>query len=126
MSARKTKPEAGPPTDVRDKVDEFLDPFFNEPGLLPVLIAVLGVLSTFGAVIGILAVRERNPAAMLALALVAVMTVDVLRGAWRSGRLGATAGLMLALWSLSAAGRLARELDRHLLTPHPVQSAAVG
>jgi hypothetical protein len=104
VSARKTKPEAGPPTDVRAKVDEFLDPFFSEPGLWPVLISVLGVLATFGAVIGILAVRERNPAGMLALALVAVMTGDLLRGAWRSGRLGPAAWLMLALWSLSAAG----------------------
>jgi hypothetical protein len=109
--------EAEPDSEALQRVrpgrfDRFLSPLFDEPTLWPVL-AVLALHAVLvGALLLVLAARDRNPFALGALALVAIATVDVLVRQARAGALGRLGWSVLVLWASSAAGAaLAARLD---------------
>ena len=84
--------------------DRWLGPFFEEPGLWPVLIAAVGSLSAFGAAAFVLAFADRNVLAMAAIAIAAGLTLFALGERHRAGRplLDRVMGLVASLWLTSA------------------------
>jgi hypothetical protein len=90
-------------------LDRFLEPFFTDSGLWPTVFVAGGIVATFGAAIVLMALRARNLFALAALALLVVMSGDVLQRDLRQRRLGRASRVVLALWSLvtlTAAGAL--------------------
>ena len=88
-----------PPANAR----EWLARAARDPSLWPVFIAGFLSFSTFGAAMLVLALQDRNPFAMAALAIVIVVSGRELGSAWMGGRRGVAAAIA-ALWLLSAAG----------------------
>lgn len=81
-------------------LDAWLGSFASDATLRPVLIVVIGSLSAIGAGVLLLA-RGGSLAAMAALGLMALGTLDVLQRDLRQRRLGAAARLALLLWLFS-------------------------
>lgn len=77
--------------------------FFEEPALWPVLAAAAGGLATLLAWGLATAFRTRSPLVLLAVAALAVASVEVVRQGWRGGRPGLLGGALLALWALAIA-----------------------
>jgi len=95
--------EYDPDEDPRS-LDDWVRSALRDSALWPVLLAGLGILSTFGGALLVLALVERNLPALGALALVLVMGGHAAWGAWRSGKRGllAALGLFAATSSLAA------------------------
>lgn len=93
-------------------VERWLLPFVVEPTLWPILLVLMGHAAAFGTALLLLGVRDHNPAALLALALLTGMSLQVLRyeRACR-GRPAAFSGVVGATWLLS--GVLAWLADRY-------------
>ncbi len=92
-------PESGSPA---SGAPSWLDPLFSDPGLWPLLCVLSLSLVTVGAALLLLAVSERRPSALLALLLVAGVSVEgVLRHRRARGRLGRVGWLVIALWAAS-------------------------
>ena len=90
------------PKDSADPVERWLDPFFSEPALWPVLLVLVLSLVTFGAAAILVALSGRSAfSAVALLALAAASAEAVWRSARRRRRLGRLGGLILALWGLS-------------------------
>lgn len=83
----------------RREPDHWLEPIFSDSTLWPLLLVMLLILVTLGAALLLLALADRNLFAMAALAVVAIVSVDVCRHdlgsagwagsrgrSWRSGR----------------------------------------
>jgi predicted esterase len=86
------------------RFERFLSPFFEEPTLWPVTL-VLGAHALLGgAVVLAMALRARNAFALAALALLVVMTADVLFRCARARRMGRIGWGLVALWIGSALG----------------------
>ncbi len=85
----------------------WLEPFFTDPGLWPVLAVVVLTLATLGASVVVLAIQDRNLAALAALVAGGGMTLFALEPDLRRRRLGPTGRLLLAVWALGVAGGLA-------------------
>ncbi len=85
-------------------VERWLLPFVYEPTLWPILLVLIGHAAAFGTALILLAVRDRNPAALLALALCAFGTLQVVRYELACrGRPAALCGVLAASWLVSGA-----------------------
>jgi hypothetical protein len=93
-------------------VERWLMPFVYEPTLWPVLLVLVGHAAAFGTALLLLGLRDRSPPALLALVLLAVMSVQVLRYELACrGRPAALSGVLGAGWLVS--GALAWVADRY-------------
>ena len=81
--------------------ERWLRPFFEESLLWPVLLVAAGIFVTLGAALLLLALRERNPFALLALLLLARMSAEAVLREHRRRGWGLLAGALAALWALS-------------------------
>ena len=79
----------------------WIRPFFEEPSLWPVLVAVVGSLVAFISGLLLLALRGGNVFGMAGVAILAIMSVDLTVRDWRAqGRPGLVGGCILGLWVL--------------------------
>jgi len=81
-----------------DPVERWLEPFFSEPALWPVLLVLVLSLVTFGAAAVLTAVSGRIGFAAVALLIAAGASAELLVRRARRGRLGRVGGLVLAFW----------------------------
>lgn len=102
MSEPPPPPRAPEPREPRN-VEEWLRPFLTDITLWPVTIVVVVVLTTLGGTLLLWAIREHRPAAIMALVLVLVGSVESVLREWRRRRFGPVCGAVLAWWLLSAA-----------------------
>ena len=75
----------------------------RDPALWPVLMVLVLVAATLGAALLLFAVVDRNPFAMMALALLVVMSAHAVEGDVRRLRFGVAPRVVAALWGASAA-----------------------
>jgi hypothetical protein len=88
----------GAPAPARGSLEQWIRPFFADSTLWPVLFVMAAVLATFGAAMVLLAVGERNGFAITALALLLVISADLVYRNLRRGRLGLAGGAIVGLW----------------------------
>ena len=96
--------------DERVGADRWLRPYFEDSTLWPILLVAVAIFVSFGAVLLLLGVVERRLSALAALAVLLVLSGDLVQRELRSGRFGLVTGSVLLLWGLSA---LAALLARH-------------
>ena len=88
--------------------ERWIAPYFRDSSLWPVLVAAAAILVTLLATLLVLAVGDRNLAAIAALLGVAWMSADATLRELRSRRrLGPLGIAILALWLLGAAAAIA-------------------
>ena len=104
MSEPPVEPEEASDAPSMGRVDRFLEPFFTDPGLGPIVLVCALSLASFGAALILLAVHSRNFFAMAALAIAFWVTFDIVRGDVGGRGLGYVAKALLGLWVLSALG----------------------
>lgn len=85
--------------DERAGADHWLEPFFTDSALWPVVLVAAGCFGTLGAAILVAALYVGNYAALAALLLLAWLSFDVVKRDRRGGRLGRC---VVVLWGLSA------------------------
>jgi hypothetical protein len=110
MSEPEGRRDEEPPAGARP-LDQHLGVFFRDPSLWPVLVVSALIFVTLGASALALALRERNLFAAGALAVLLVVSGDLVQRDLRRRRLGLASRALLALWALSA---LAAALAVHL------------
>lgn len=85
-------------------VERWVMPYFEEPGLWPVLVVVLAALAAFMTPVLLRAVRDLDLRAILATLLLVFGTVRAAAWEWRlRGRPGALSGALAAVWALAIA-----------------------
>jgi hypothetical protein len=85
------------------RVDRWLEPYFRDPTLWPVLVAAAAALVTLAAALILLAVADRRLSAMAALALALGASAEFsVRERRESGRLGLAPRALAGLWLLAA------------------------
>ena len=84
-------------------VDRHLAIFYRDSTLWPVLVVVVGAVGTLGASMLVLAVRERNPYSLVALAVLGWVSVDVVWRDLRERRFGVASRAIVFLWCVAAA-----------------------
>jgi hypothetical protein len=95
--------EPPPPREPEESsLDRFLEPFFTDSGLWPTVFVAAAIGAVFGAAIVLMALRARNLFALAALALLVVMSGDVLQRDVQRRRLGRASRVVLVLWTLVA------------------------
>ena len=93
-------------------VERWILPFVYEPTLWPILLVLIGHAAAFGTPLLLLALRDRRPGALAALAAALFGTIQVARYEWRCrGRPAALWGVLGGTWLL--AGALAVVADRY-------------
>jgi hypothetical protein len=93
--------------------DRWIEPYFRDSTLWPVLAVVCAVLATLVATVLLLAVVERSLPALAALLALAWMSADAtLRQLRARRRLGLAGGTILAVWALGALAAVAARLLR--------------
>ena len=85
------------------RLEDRLRPFVQDPLLWPVLAVAVGMLATDAAALLVLACRDRSPAALAAVALLAALGARGTVTAARRRRLGAAGGVAVAIALLAAA-----------------------
>ena len=90
----------GAPTQT-SRFEVWFRPFLEDSALWPVTLAAGASLSVFGAMVLLLALRERSVYAALVLAALAGATFDALWRARRVGRAGLLIAALAALWIAS-------------------------
>jgi hypothetical protein len=89
-------------------LERWIEPYFRDSTLWPVLLVAAAILTTLLATVLVLALADRNLAAMAALLALGWMSVDatlrVLRARRRLGLVGAS---ILGVWLLAAAAAIA-------------------
>lgn len=89
-------------------VERWIEPYFRDSTLWPVLIVIAAIAITLVAFLLVLAVADRNLAAMAALLAVAWMSGDATLRQLRSRhRLGLVGGAILVVWTLGAVAAVA-------------------
>jgi hypothetical protein len=89
-------------------VEQWIEPYFRDSSLWPVLVVMAAILVTLVATLLLLAVGDRNLAAMAALLALGWMSVDATLRQLRSrGRLGLVGGSILAIWGLGIGAAIA-------------------
>ena len=83
-------------------IDSWLEPFFTDSALWPVVLVAAGCFATLGAAVLVAALHARHYAALAALLLLAWMSFDVVKRTRRKGRLGLLGRCVIGLWGLSA------------------------
>jgi hypothetical protein len=96
-----TDPGPGPEPGDPHSFEDWLAGFTRESSLRPVLVVALGCFTAIGAG-ALLAAARGHWAALAAVALLALGTVDRLQRDLRQRRLGHASRLALVLWALSA------------------------
>lgn len=104
MAQRDAENEAAGNEEAED-TRAWLQGMLRDSTLWPVFLAATLIFATLGAALIFLAVGDRNPFAMAALAIVVFMSVNESIRALRRGARG-IAGAVLVLWVLSSAGAL--------------------
>jgi len=88
--------------------ERWIEPYFRDSSLWPVLVVAAAIVVTLVATILVLAVGDRNLAAMAALLAFAWMSADATWRELRSRRrLGLVGAAILAVWVLGAAAAVA-------------------
>jgi len=85
------------------RLETWLRPFVEDSLLWPVLAVAVGMLATNAAALLVLAARDRSPAALVAVALLAALGVRGAVSVARRGRLGRVGGVAVAIALLAAA-----------------------
>lgn len=83
-------------------VDRHLSIFYRDSTLWPVLVVVVGAAATLGGSMLVLAVRERNPYSLVALAVLAWISVDLVWRDLSQRRFGVASRSVLLLWGVAA------------------------
>ena len=94
----------------RAGADRWLRPYFEDSTLWPILLVAVAIFVSFGAALLLLGVVERRLPALAALAVLLVLSGDLVQRELRARRFGLVSGSVLVLWGLSA---LAAFLARH-------------
>ena len=97
-------PEPEPSGEEPHGLEGWLDQFARDTGLRPVLLVALGSLGAIGAGVVLSAWHDRNLAAIAALALLALGTIDLLARDLRRRRFGSPSRFVTLLWLLSLLG----------------------
>ncbi len=88
--------------------DRWIEPYFRDSSLWPVLAVALAILVTLVAAVLLLALVDRNLPALAALLALGWMSGDAtLRQLRARRRLGLVGGSILAVWALGALAALA-------------------
>jgi hypothetical protein len=88
--------------------ERWIEPYFRDSTLWPVLAVAVAIAVTLVASILVLAVADRNVAAMAALLALGWMSVDATLREFRSRRrMGLVAAAIFALWALGGAAAVA-------------------
>jgi len=88
--------------------ERWIEPYFRDSSLWPVLVVAAAIFVTLVASVLVLAVGDRNLAAMAALLALVWMSADAtLREIRSRRRLGLVGGAILAVWVLAAAAAVA-------------------
>ena len=88
--------------------ERWIEPYFRDSALWPVLAVAVAILITLLATVLVLAVADRNLAAMAALLALGWMSADATLRELRSRRrLGLVGAAVLVVWALGAAAALA-------------------
>ena len=91
--------------------DRWIEPYFRDSTLWPVLIVAAAILATLVAAVLLLAVVDRHLYAMAALLVLAWMSGDaLLRQVRAQRRVGLVGGCILGVWALGAAAAIAARL----------------
>ena len=85
------------------RLETWLRPFVEDSLLWPVLAVAVGMLATNAAALLVLAARDRSPAALVAVALLAALGVRGAVSVARRRRLGRVGGVAVAIALLAAA-----------------------
>lgn len=83
-------------------VDSWLQPFFTDSALWPVVLVTAGCLGTLGAAMLVAALYVFNYAAIGALLLLAWMSSDAVIRNRKEGRFGLLGRCIMSLWFVSA------------------------
>ena len=83
--------------------DRFIRPFFEDTGLWPILAVLVLSLCTLGAAAILAVVLSGNLFALAALALVALLSIDIVVRSWRRPSSRLFAGCAVGFWLGSAA-----------------------
>lgn len=83
-------------------LDAHLAEYVRDPSLWPVGIVAVAIFVTLGTALLLAALRLRNRLALAALAVLVVVSGDLLWRDLRRRRVGAASAIVLALWALSA------------------------
>jgi hypothetical protein len=94
------------------RLDAWIEPYFRDSTLWPVLVVAAAILVTLAAALLLLALVERDLYAIAALLAAGWISGDfVLRDVRGHGRVGLAGGTLLALWAMGAvAAAVARGL----------------
>jgi hypothetical protein len=87
-------------------VDRHLRVFFTDSTLWPVLVSAAAIFVALGAALWLLAVEDRNPLAIAALLLLAILSFEWVHRDRQRGRLGLASRSLGVLWLASAAAAL--------------------
>ena len=88
--------------------ERWIEPYFRDSALWPVLAVAVAILITLLATVLVLAVADRNLAAMAALLALGWMSADATLRELRSRRrLGLVGAAVLVVWAIGAAAALA-------------------
>lgn len=88
------------------RVEAFLRVYLRDSSLWPVLLAAIATFGSFGSGALWLAFGERNPFAMAALAILALLSLDLWAREVRDGRFGLAARGLASFWALCLLGAL--------------------
>jgi len=86
------------------RFERFVAPFFEEPTLWPVLLVLAAHAFLFGAVLLAFGVRDRNPFALGAIALLIVGTLDIGLRLAKARKMGRFGWALVAFWLGSGLG----------------------
>ena len=92
-------PAAYDPDEDPRSLDDWMRSAVRDSALWPVLFAGLCILATLGGALIVLALQERNVAAMGALAILLVMSLHLSFASWRRGRRGVVLVVLLLVAS---------------------------
>ena len=96
------RPSESPAQETRNP-DRFIRPFFEDAGLWPILAVLVLSLCTMGAAALLAAFLSRNLFAVAALALLALLSIDIVVRCWRRPSSRLFAGCIVGFWVGSAA-----------------------
>ena len=84
--------------------DRLVLPCLKEPALWPVVFVMLAHAAVFLIPTILFSVRDRKPPAMLAIAVLLVVSFRSCGSDWHRRQFGPISGLLLAIWLFAAAG----------------------
>ena len=97
-----SEPSEDNDSDVPSGLDDWLEPFFSDSALWPVVLVAAGCLGTLGAAVLVAALYVQNYAAIGALILLAWMSFDLASRNRSNGRFGVLGRCIIGLWLISA------------------------